>query len=1009
MAAPYDAPVVCPTLIGRAAHVASLAGLARDAFAGRGRLALIAGEPGIGKSRLLAELQARTSADSANAPLILIGRCYAQDTTLPYAPVRDLLRGFVGSQQPDEVAAAIRDDPAAFMALLPDLAPLVPGDAAQPNGADIEKARLIRAIVGALSTLASRRPLLLIVEDLHWSDEGSLDLLLALARRAPALPIFLLATYRDGEIRRALGDFLAATDREHLATEFPLARLALDETDAMLRAIFGLDRSPRADFVHALYRLTEGNPFFVEEVVKSLIAAGDIFYADGAWNRKPLEELRIPRSVLLAVQRRLDDLSDNARQLLSLAAVAGRQFDFALLEVLTDHDERTLVRLIKELIAAQLVVEEEEDHFGFRHALTRQAVYSDLLARERRALHRSVAEALERLHADQLDAWLTDLTHHWAAAGVWERVLGVAPRAGRQAQALHVPHAAIEQYTVALDAAQRLDQSPPRDILRARGQVYETLGDFDAALADYSQVLALAEAAGDRAAELEALGDLGWLWTGHDFLRARDYLERVLDLCRALDQPELLARTLNRVGNLYTNSERLRDGLRLHDEALAIYRALGDRRGQAGTLELLGLTSYMGGDVFASVGYYDGAIALFRALDDQRGLATVLIPAMLCCSHTLFSALATPATTPEGFRKGEEALAIARRIGWRAGEANALAFLSYVLGPQGEFARGWAAAAEGLAVGRQIDHRTWLSSAQLGLGIVAANLLAYGTAREMYEQALVVMREMRSDFMVRVVSGLLAQVQIGAGDLVGAATTLDAVLTDATPMRSYGESLVWAARIELLLAHGAAADALAIVERVIAAGANADERNPAAVVPFLWHQRGRALATLGQRDSALTALRAAETRAREQGLRPLLWRIQVSVGTILRAAGRRDEAIAILAAAQALVDELAINAPDEAMREEFLRQAATFFPRPTPTTPRRAAKQSFGGLTTREREVAALIARGKSNRAIADDLYVVERTIEKHVENILGKLAFTSRAQIAAWAVEKGLNARERG
>lgn len=1003
MAAPTNAPVVCPTLIGRAAHLASLAELAREAFAGRGRLALVAGEPGIGKSRLLAEIQTQIAQGTISPPLILAGRCYEQDATLPYAPVRDLLRGFVAAHRPDEVAAIIRDDPAAFLALLPDLAPLIPADVAQPGGADIEKARLVRALVGALGALAAHRPLLIIIEDIHWSDEGSLDFLLALARRAPALPLFLLATYRDGEVRRALGDFLAAIDRERLATEYPLSRLALDETDAMLRAIFGLDRSPRADFVHTLHRLTEGNPFFVEEVVKSLIAAGDIFYADGAWNRKPLEELRIPRSVLMAVQRRLDDLSDTARQLLSLAAVAGRQFDFALLEDLTDHDERTLVRLIKELIAAQLVVEEEEDRFGFRHALTRQAVYADLLARERRALHRAVAEALERLHADRLDAWLADLAHHWAAAGAWDRVLAVAPRAGRQAQALHVPHAAIEQYTVALDAARRLDQPPPREILRARGQAHETLGDFDAALADYSQTLALAEAAGDRAAELEALGDLGWLWTGHNFLRARDYLERVLHLCRELDRPELLARTLNRVGNLYVNADRLDDALRCHGEALTIYRALGDQRGQADTLELLGLTSYMGGDVFASVGHYDGAIALLRLLDDQRGLATVLIPAMLCCSHTLFSALATPATTPEGIRKGEEALAITRRIGWRAGETNALAFLSYVLGPQGEFARAWGYAAEGLALGRQIDHRTWLSSSQLGLGIVAANLLDFGTARDEYERSLVVMREMRSDFMVRVVSGLLAQVQIDAGDLAGAEATLAAVLSEETPMRAYGESLVWAARVELLLARGESADALATVERVIAAGANADARNPAAVVPVLWHQRGRALLALGQRDAALDALQSAETRAREQGMRPLLWRIQVSLGTCLRALGRREEASAVLSAARALVGELALNAPDDALRDEFLRNAATLFPRVAPPTPRRTTKETYGGLTTREREVAALIARGKSNRAIADDLYVVERTIEKHVENILGKLAFTSRAQIAAWAVERGL------
>ncbi len=145
-----------------------------------------------------------------------------------------------------------------------------------------------------------------------------------------------------------------------------------------------------------MYTLTEGNPFIIEELLKSLIEAGDIFDEQGRWKRKELRELHIPRSVRDAVQQRTAHLSESARQVLHLAAVAGRHFDFALLQELTQQDEAQLLRLIKELMAAQLVVEESAEQFAFRHALTRQAVYGQLLVRERKALHRTIAETFER-------------------------------------------------------------------------------------------------------------------------------------------------------------------------------------------------------------------------------------------------------------------------------------------------------------------------------------------------------------------------------------------------------------------------------------------------------------------------------------------------------------------------------------------------------------------------------------------------------------------------------------
>ena len=172
-------------------------------------------------------------------------------------------------------------------------------------------------------------------------------------------------------------------------------------------------------------------------------------------------ELHIPRSVQDAVQQRTDRLSEPTREILTMAAVAGRRFDFALLQELTHHDEQYLLQAIKEMIAAQVVIEESEEQFAFRHALTRQAIYADLLVRERKALHRCIADTMERLYVPTLEAHLADLAYHFYEAGAWEQALKYGQLAGEQAERLYAPHTVIEQATQALDASRaRIDCAP---------------------------------------------------------------------------------------------------------------------------------------------------------------------------------------------------------------------------------------------------------------------------------------------------------------------------------------------------------------------------------------------------------------------------------------------------------------------------------------------------------------------------------------------------------------------
>ena len=984
-------------LVGRSHELDQLRAALAVARAGAGSTVLIAGQTGVGKSRLLAELSA--SCDC----LVIEGRCYEEDAAIPLAPLAGMLRSLLALSDDAYVTDLVR-------ARAADLAFLAPGWPHLSQTAtsvalldpQANQRRLFEALTDLLAELAARQPLLLALEDLHWSDESTLEFVGFLARQIASQRILVVGTYCPDEASAPLLKLLNQLRRRQLGQEIVLRPLTAADVSVLLRTIFAEPPAIRPEFIELVYGFSEGNPYYAEELLRTLMEAGDIYFdaTNGMWERKNITELRVPRGIQETVQRRAAQVSTPAREALTLAAVSGKEFDFALLQQLTGLDEPALLAALKELVAADLIAETSADAFAFRHSLTRQAIRAMLLGRERQALHRRVGEALERIYAAEIDAHDAELAYHFYEGQLWQQAMVYAARAGDRAMALGATREALVHTSRVLACAAELGQPPPFELVLRSAQLHETVGDFDTANTLLAKALERAHAAGDLRVRWQAMLQLGFLWTSRDYETSQTWFGRALSLAQELDEPLALARTLNRIGNVYLNRDRPDHALAYHQQALTIFEAQDDQHGQAETLELLAVTHYNLADVLAGADFDERSLALAQQIGDQRAAFHASIHLLL---PLRMETEVGPPVDPQRLEAlGLAALHTAREMGWPGGEAQALSLLGDLYGLLGRYDLALPMLTGGLELATRDQQTAGMAAGERLLASILSDLLALDEARERLARAIVLADEAGARLFGNIAAQTLAAACIADGSqaaLHEAATLLAAAKNaDHLPQSRFSREAMLT-QAELALATGQPAEALRAVDELLAS-TNHLQAAGLPAVPRLALLRGASLLALGQLTEAEAALQAARIGADQQNRRPLLWRVDVSLGRASLAARRRAEAERYFEQARTVIEALASSVPDQAVGQQFRRGALAKIPKIPAPTARQAAKKIYGGLTAREQSVAALVARGLSNREIGAALVISERTVEHHVANILGKLSFTSRAQIAVWAVE---------
>lgn len=585
--------------VGRDRELERLGQLWKEASAGELRVAFLAGEPGVGKTRLAAQLARQVHGPDAT---VLAGTC-GEDLGVPYQPFVEALRHFIDHSAADQQMNCLGRYPGELVRLVPELADRLPG-LPPPLSSDpeTERYRLFDAVAGWLAGASRDRPVLLVIDDLQWAAKPTLLLLSHIARSAEPMRLLVIGTYRDTEIGRdhPLGGTMADMRR---LTRFE--RLSLSGFDpagvlAFLEeaADHNLDEEGAPILASAIYEETDGNPFFVVEVVRHLTETGGIDRRDGRWIATlPVENLGIPEGVRDVIGRRLSRLSKEANRVLGLAAVIGLEFDLAVLGPASGLGEDALASVVDEAIAARLAADVPGSgaRCRFSHALVREALYSEFSGARRVALHRRVAEAIEDVYCGRLQDHLPALTRHYARAA--------APNA--------------ETLKAVSYAAQAGD--------RALAQLAH-----DEAVAYYRQALELqsvAQGPVDEARRLGLLISLGEAQRRAGEPAHRETLLQAADLARRRsDAPALALAALANTRGFLPARLGSADGERVAMLEAAV-SAIGhqDPRTRARLLATLGVELAFASDWQRCLALSDEALALARSLDDPETLARVLL------------------------------------------------------------------------------------------------------------------------------------------------------------------------------------------------------------------------------------------------------------------------------------------------------------------------------------------------------------------------------------------------
>lgn len=970
------------------------------------RSVLVAGDAGVGKSALLRHFVDRVKKRGGRA---LVGECTEIEARRPFGPYIDILRQVAHGPAARRIGPALRGSLSPLVTLLPELLP--EAHARSEQGGD--RFRIYDAFVDLLSRAPEWDVRVAIVEDLHWADEASLELFAYLARRLPEGGVALVGSYRSDELHRThpLQPLLVAMERARTAEVVRLAPLDREGSDRVVRATLGTRAVP-PDLLETIWERCQGNTFFIEETLRSLVEEGHLRPEDRTWGWTHPLASAVPASVRDAVQLRLARLSPETLRLLRVAAVVGQRFDLTLLQRATDATDDDIATALRDLVEAQLIEEASDigpDVYMFRHALTREAVLAEVLGRDRRELHRRIGSAIEAEVGDpdlgasaataqsaltaagagprtgSGDERVEELAYHFDEAGDTARAHHYHVRAGAAAARAAGMIRAIRHNERAIELA------PAEPVVL--GSLYFALALSNSRALDWRHAFAAAERARDQyaiAGRRAAVGDA----------------TRFMSICLFLFGPRERAQAL--LG-----------------ESLEILEPLGPSWSLAETLVNMAIRSRMDGDATAALALarraeemtreptdYDAMIRPHTLAERLRVRGVVLLtlaqamaidgsPDAVAAArdavtyaarssagsvlHRAYSALRevlelTGATYAERERVFHDQLDHARETGYRN-----TTFIEAQL--ERAFAEAdWDDALERAAELSVTAGSMFEASAQLYVACVTAGRDDPAAGGALVEPAMRILLDQTSAWDARAASvGTL--VHLVAGD---ARSALDVAERTHAIAGRWLPGEIFALAILFAPDEASAATWSARIPRATGPLEPRTAEAPRAVAAAVAALRD------GRTNEALRGLGEAADLLRDEHLPHYETFLRMRRAELMAERGDLDAASAEMAGVLRFWRKARANRYLQRLRGWARDHGIRLEGTDVPAAPRSRAL----ALTPREREVAGLVAQGLTNKQIAEQLVISERTAETHVEQIRSKLGFRSRAQIAGWVAQ---------
>jgi adenylate cyclase len=709
-------PVKEAPLVDRFEEMSALKEAIYEAAHGEGGLVFVHGEAGIGKTRLLRELGAYAQSRGVQ---VLHGRCpglFRMDGVPPYVIWKEVIKDYLETCIPEQLYRVIGYYPAEVAKLVPELSQkLRTMPPSLPISPEQEQNRLFEAVSQFITNLSREAPLLVILDDLQWTDPSSLLLLHYLARGVQKTPMLLLGAYRstDVDAKHPLAPILAELNRERLPQSVSLKRMSLNDISEMIRNILEQEDIPQ-EFCKLIFEKTRGNPFFAEEVIKSLKEEDVIYREENKWKIKEVSKLELPETVKNVVKARIGRLDDESQKVLTAASIIGNDFTLTVLQEIIGLDVGSLRKMLDGLLKTGLLkyrVVRGEGACSFADIIIRDVVYEDIGTFERQQLHGVVGVALEKAYAAKIDEHFGELASHFLESGDKDKALDYFLKAGDKAAGIYANAEAASYYRSALKLLEEKegDLQEKEQVLERLGDIERLEGKLDACMKHWDEALLILTRLQNKqktATLHRRMATVLWEAIG-DKEKAKEHHEAALEILEVEPESVELARLYEDIAHMLRRKGEAAKAFAWAEKALALAEKLNATEAVAVACIELSIDRALLEDYKKAIEYAERALKI--ALDNNY-----LEPALW--AYARLDDVVPPEEYEKHFEYCEKGLALAKKVGDIAMQSLFLGSLSWGNMQMGQLGKAITLEEEALELRKKAGWLTFVPIDLLNLG-----------------------------------------------------------------------------------------------------------------------------------------------------------------------------------------------------------------------------------------------------------------------------------------------------